>query len=92
MTDVSVSDHPERSRYEVSLDGELGGFAEYVLADGVVTFTHTEVAVEGKGLGSALVRHALEDVRAKGLAVVPQCPFVRGYLDKHPEPAEVTGE
>ncbi|ROP36358.1 GNAT family N-acetyltransferase [Saccharothrix texasensis] len=85
MTAVSVSDNPERSRYEVRLDGELGGFAEYTSADGVVTFTHTEVAVEGKGLGSRLVRHALEDVRAKGLAVVPECPFVRGYLEKHPE-------
>ncbi|MFE9748679.1 GNAT family N-acetyltransferase [Saccharothrix saharensis] len=85
MTPASVSDNPELSRYEVRLDGELGGFAEYTAADGVVTFTHTEVAVEGKGLGSRLVRHALEDVRAKGLTVVARCPFVRGYLEKHPE-------
>lgn len=92
MTAVSVSDNAEQSRYEVRLDGELGGFAEYVLADGVITFTHTEVAIEGKGLGSKLVRHALDEVRAKGLTVVPQCPFVRGYLEKHPELAEVTGK
>ena len=85
MTDVSVSDNPEQSRYEVRVDGELGGVAEYTSADGVVTFTHTEVAVEGKGLGSELVRHALEDVRAKGLTVVAECSFVRGYLEKHPE-------
>ncbi|MBB5801726.1 putative GNAT family acetyltransferase [Saccharothrix ecbatanensis] len=90
MTDVSVSDNPDQFRYEVRLDGELGGFAEYKLADGVVTFTHTEVAIEGKGLGSKLVRHALEDVRAKGLTVVAQCPFVRGYLEKHPELIEAT--
>ncbi|MFD1148375.1 GNAT family N-acetyltransferase [Saccharothrix hoggarensis] len=92
MTDVSVSDNPDESRFEVRLDGELGGFAEYVLAGDVVTFTHTEVAIEGKGLGSKLVRHALEDVKARGLAVVPQCPFVRAYLEKHPELAEVTGK
>ncbi|MER5268427.1 GNAT family N-acetyltransferase [Actinosynnema sp. NPDC002837] len=85
MTAVSVSDNPELSRYEVHLDGELGGFAEYTSADGVVTFTHTEVAVEGKGLGGKLVRHALEDVRAKGRTVVAECSFVRGYLEKHPE-------
>ncbi|MFJ6671572.1 GNAT family N-acetyltransferase [Actinosynnema sp. NPDC091369] len=85
MTSAFVSDNPEQSRYEVRLDGELGGFAEYTSADGVVTFTHTEVAIEGKGLGSTLVRHALEDVRAKGLTVVARCPFVRGYLEKHPE-------
>ena len=85
MTAVSVSDNPEQSRYEVLLDGELGGFAEYTSADGVVTFTHTEVAIEGKGLGSKLVRQALEDVRAKGLTIVAECPFVSGYLEKHPE-------
>ncbi|WP_447007603.1 GNAT family N-acetyltransferase [Saccharothrix isguenensis] len=90
MTDVSVSENPEQSRYEVRLDGELGGVAEYTLADGVITFTHTEVGIEGEGLGSKLVRHALEDVRAKGLTVVPQCPFVRGYLEKHPELKEAT--
>jgi predicted GNAT family acetyltransferase len=90
VTDVSVSDNPDQFRYEVRLDGELGGFAEYKLADGVVTFTHTEVAIEGKGLGSKLVRHALEDVRARGLTVVAQCPFVRGYLEKHPELIEAT--
>ncbi|NUT52004.1 MAG: N-acetyltransferase [Saccharothrix sp.] len=88
---MSVSDNPDQSRYEVRLDGELGGFVDYTLSDGVVTFTHTEVSIEGQGLGSKLVRHALEDVRAKGLSVVPECPFVRGYLEKHPELAEVTG-
>ncbi|GAA3462676.1 MULTISPECIES: GNAT family N-acetyltransferase [Saccharothrix] len=92
MTAVSVSDNAEQSRFEVRLDGELGGFAEYVLDGDVVTFTHTEVAVEGKGLGGALVKHALLDVRERGLRVVPQCSFVRGYLEKHPELAEVTGE
>ncbi len=87
---VTVSDNPAKSRFEVFLDGELGGFAEYTLEPDRITFTHTEVALEGKGLGSALVRQALDDVRRRGLVVVPQCPFVRGYLDKHPELAQVT--
>jgi predicted GNAT family acetyltransferase len=87
---VTVSDNRELSRFEVHLGGELGGFAEYALEPGRVVFTHTEVAVEGKGLGSALVKQALADVRERGLSVVPQCPFVRSYLEKHPDLAEVT--
>ncbi|MEU4804434.1 GNAT family N-acetyltransferase [Actinosynnema sp. NPDC023587] len=86
--DVTVSDNTAESRFEVFLDGRLGGFAEYALEPGRVTFTHTEVAVEGKGLGSRLVRQALLSARERSLAVVPQCPFVRDYLDKHPELAE----
>ncbi|MEU7531205.1 GNAT family N-acetyltransferase [Saccharothrix sp. NPDC042600] len=89
---VTVSDNPELSRFEVHLDGRLGGFAEYVLKPGRIVFTHTEVAVEGKGLAGALVKQALADVRERGLKVVPQCPFVRGYLEKHPELADVVTE
>ncbi|GAA0233000.1 GNAT family N-acetyltransferase [Saccharothrix mutabilis subsp. mutabilis] len=84
-----MSDNRELSRFEVHLDGRLGGFAEYVLEPDRIVFTHTEVAVEGKGLASALVKQALADVRERGLKVVPQCPFVRGYLEKHPELADV---
>lgn len=89
---ATVVDNPDRSRYEVFLDGELGGIAEYALFDGGIAFTHTEVAVEGEGLGSELVRHALQDARSRGLKVRPDCAFVRGYLEKHPELAEVTDE
>lgn len=82
---VTVSDNREESRFEVHLDGQLGGFAEYTLEPGRIVFTHTEVSVEGKGLGGALVKQALADVRERGLEVVPECPFVRGYLERHPE-------
>ncbi|WP_308258650.1 GNAT family N-acetyltransferase [Saccharothrix obliqua] len=88
---VTVSDNAAKSRFEVFLDGELGGFAEYDLAPGRITFTHTEVSVEGKGLGSALVKQALAEVRERDLDVVPQCPFVRAYLERHPEDARVVG-
>ena len=39
----------------------------------------------GHGLGGTLVRGALDDVRARGGSVVPLCPFVRGWIDRHPE-------
>ena len=66
---------------------ELAGFAEYRPRPHAVVFTHTEVdeAFEGQGIGGALVRGALDDVRSKGLAVVPLCPFVKAWIAKHPE-------
>ena len=59
--------------------------AAYLRNGSQVVFTHTEVEIEGSGLGSALVRAALDDVRAAGGTVVPQCSFVRGWIDRHPE-------
>ena len=85
---VAVTDNPEAGRYEVRLDGQLAGFAEYALSDGLITFTHTEIdpAFEGRGAGSALVRAALDDVRAKGeRKVLPLCPFVKGWIARHPD-------
>ncbi|MFF5259176.1 GNAT family N-acetyltransferase [Actinomadura viridis] len=82
-----ISDNPEASRYEIRVDGSLAGFAEYRTRPGKIVFTHTEVdgAYEGQGVGGALARGALDDVRAKGLAVVPLCPFFKGWIDKHPD-------
>ena len=82
---MDVTDAPERRRYEARIDGELAGIAEYRASDRVVTFVHTEVmsAFEGKGVGSALVRAALDDVRAHGRKVRAVCPFVKGYVEKH---------
>jgi uncharacterized protein len=89
MSDVEVRNHPEENRYEAWLDGELAGFAEYVLqGSGSIIFTHTEVgdAYEGKGVGSAIARFALDDVRRDGTRqVVPRCPFIRGWIEKHPD-------
>jgi predicted GNAT family acetyltransferase len=82
---TEVVDRPEAHRFEVLLDGEVAGFADYQLSPGEILFTHTEIdeAYEGMGLGSVLVRHALDDARARGLAVLPMCPFVRGWIGKH---------
>ncbi|MDO5677245.1 MAG: GNAT family N-acetyltransferase [Propionibacteriaceae bacterium] len=89
MTDeATVTHNPDEKRYEVHADGTLAGFAEYMLSDGLITFTHTEIdpAFEGRGLGSKLVRGALDDVREVGeRKVLPLCPFVKAYMIKHPE-------
>lgn len=78
----------DRSRYELFVDGELAGIADYETGDsGVVVFPHTEIdpARRGRGLGSELVRAALDDARARGVAVDPRCWFVARFIDEHPE-------
>jgi predicted GNAT family acetyltransferase len=90
-----VADVPDRSRYELTVDGELAGIAEYVMREGVRVFTHTEVfdAGRGEGLGSALAQGALDDVRARGMKLVPRCPFIAAYIERHDEYADlVDGE
>ena len=88
MTDVVTSNNPQASRYEAHIDGELAGFAEYQLTHRLIVFTHTEVddKFEGRGVGSALARFALDDVRADGSRLVlPLCPFIKGWIRKRPE-------
>ena len=71
-------------RYELAVDGHIAA-TYYAVADGVITFIHTEVPPElgGKGIGSKLIRGALDQVRADGLKVVAQCPFVKAFIDKN---------
>lgn len=94
MSDVETSNNPGDSRYEAHLDGELAGIAAYVLeGEDVIVFTHTEVdeRFEGHGVGSALARFALDDVRrAGGRRVVPRCQFIEAWIDKHPDYADLT--
>jgi predicted GNAT family acetyltransferase len=74
------------------VDGESAGLAAFELDGDRIVFTHTEVddRFEGQGVGSALARHALDDVRARGsLRVVPRCPFIRSWIEKHPEYADL---
>jgi uncharacterized protein len=85
---VTVSDDREKSRFEaVDESGVVAGFAAYRREGDRVVFTHTEVddAFEGRGVGSVLVRAALDAVREEGLRVVAECPFVRSYVERHPE-------
>lgn len=89
-----VTDHPERERYELHVDGELAGFLEYRGRKETRSLTHTEIdeRFEGQGLGGILVKEALDDVRAKGLQVIPICPFVKAYLGRHPEYVDLVDE
>ena len=92
-TPVTVTDNPDEQRFEARVDGELAGFAEYRLrGDDVIIFTHTEVddAYEGRAVGSALARQALDAVRDAGeRRVVPRCPFIKAWIDRHPDYREL---
>ena len=92
MTDLTVTDVTTSSRYEATTpEGQVAGFAEYTLGGPVITFTHTVVdpAHEGKGVASTLVRTALDEVRGRGLRVIPRCAYVRSWIDKHPDYADL---
>jgi predicted GNAT family acetyltransferase/glutaredoxin len=82
-----VADVPEANRYELRLDGRLVGLAAYRRTDDRITFTHTEVeeSCSGRGYGSLLAAAALEDARSQALEVVPLCPFIARYIERHPE-------
>jgi uncharacterized protein len=82
----AVRDNAALHRFELEVDGHTA-VSYYRPSPGVITFTHTEVPPElgGRGIGSTLLKGALELVRAQGLKVVSQCPFVTAYLGKHPE-------
>jgi predicted GNAT family acetyltransferase len=84
---VSIADAPERERYEIYVDGELAGFTEYKTRPGIIAFIHTEVdeGFQGRGLGERLIGYALDDARKRGLAVLPFCPFVRSFIQSHPD-------
>lgn len=88
---VLVVDNPARRRFEILVDGGLVGFANYTPRENTVILTHTEVdpAYREKGIGSALVRNALDQVRARGDRVVARCPFVAAFIDRHPEYADL---
>ncbi|SDO30838.1 GNAT family N-acetyltransferase [Geodermatophilus sp. DSM 45219] len=89
--ELTVTDVPEAGRYEVRDGDRVLGLAAYRREDDRVVFTHTEVDpdAEGGGVGSTLVSGALDDVRARGARVVPLCSFVRGYIERHPDYADL---
>jgi predicted GNAT family acetyltransferase len=84
MTDIV--NNRERHSYVLDVDGHTA-FAAYRMEGGKIVFYHTVVPpqLEGRGIGSALVKGAMEDVRAQGLKVVPLCAFVKAWIDRHPE-------
>jgi predicted GNAT family acetyltransferase len=86
---IDVHDIPGANRYEARLGGypEVAGVAEYIRTPELVAFVHTEVspAFEGRGIGTALARAALDEARAANLRVLPVCPFFAGWIARHPE-------
>lgn len=84
---TTVVPNDAAGRYEIWVDGELAGFTQFRVDGAVATFPHTEISpdYEGRGLATTLIRAALDDMRSRGFTVVPRCPFVRAFIEKHPE-------
>ncbi len=89
--DHEVRRNDDAHRYELVIDDELVGIADYALNGSVVVVPHTEIAPgrRGRGLGAVLVKGVLDDVRAQGRTVIPACWFVRDYMAEHPEEADL---
>ena len=83
--ELDLARDDSNQRYTGSVAGEVAALAAFMTADRLVVFTHTETdpAFEGQGVASQLVAWALDDVRSRGLKVLPLCPFVKGYIGKH---------
>ena len=82
-----VRDNKQRFRYEILVDGELAGFVTYGMRGGRMILVHTDIddAHEGHGLAGILVAAALDDIRRRGLKVLPVCPYVEKFIERHPE-------
>jgi uncharacterized protein len=89
-----VTDNSDERRYEIHSDGRLAGYLVYGSRPGLIALVHTETLpeFEGRGLGSKLVRGALDDARARGMSVLPFCPFVNGWIERHPEYTDLVPE
>ena len=92
---AEVTKNVDEQRFEIVVDGEVAGYVDYVVeGGGVVTLPHTKVEeqFEGRGLASELVRYALDDIRSEGYLVNPVCPYVRAWIGKHPDYADLVRE
>jgi predicted GNAT family acetyltransferase len=88
-----VVDNPEELRFELRRNDELAGVILYRRAPGIAVLVHTDISpgFEGRGFGHVLVKGALDDLRRRGLRVVPVCPFVASYIRHHPEYLDLVG-
>lgn len=86
-----VQDNPARRRFEILLDDSLAGHIAYQVESGIIVLVHTEVDTryEGQGVGSALARGALDQLRERGDRVRVTCPFLLRFIERHPEYASV---
>ena len=88
---IEITDAVEESRFEARVGGELAGILEYVLKHGRLALAHTEVlpAFEGRGIASKLAKFGLDEARRRELGVIVICPFVRSYIERHPEERDI---
>jgi predicted GNAT family acetyltransferase len=90
---LDIRDVPERHRYEARLGegGRLAALISYELSETWMALLHTEVqdGFEGQGIGSHLVQWVIDDLRSRGLSLIPRCPFVVAWLERHPEQHDV---
>jgi predicted GNAT family acetyltransferase len=85
---ITVRDNPDEERYEIRVDDEVAGFTTYKLVRGRrISLIHTEIdkAFGGRGLSGRLVTEELDDLRRRGLSVLPFCPLVRQFIEDHPD-------
>ena len=84
---IRLIDNLAQNRFEIFSDELLAGICEYSESDNAISFTHTEVFSEfkGKGFASLLIRFALDEMKTKGVKVLPFCSFVRDFIAKHPD-------
>jgi predicted GNAT family acetyltransferase len=88
---LTVLDNPDKQRFELYLDGEMVGLADYVLELGRIAFVHTEVESDRRleGMAGYLVGVALDSARERGLQVVPLCPYVASFIRRNPQYADL---
>lgn len=86
-----VHDNPDQQRFEITVDGELAGFATYRVRDGATVIIHTQVDPEhrGGGVAAELARATLDTLRDRGARVVPSCSYFAAYIARHPEYADL---
>lgn len=91
---IEIFDNADGRRYKIHVDGELAGFVTYRLRSGLIELVHTEIdeEFEGRGLGSQLISFALDDARKRELAVLPFCPFVNDYMQRHRQYVDLVPE
>jgi predicted GNAT family acetyltransferase len=92
--EIEVRETPERHRYQAWAGEVVAGYVEYRDTEGVRALLHTQVSeeFEGRGIGSTLVRAVLDDVRARGIRVRVECPFIRGWIRRHPESKDLVAQ
>lgn len=90
---TQITRDDDQHRYEIRVDGELAGFTEFRPDGGTLVFPHTEIGARfgGRGLAKQLIGAALDDVRSRGEKIVPRCEFVRAFVEKNPDYADLVG-